>query len=150
MIELLQARLERLRLLGRDLVECRESFVNLDLAGMHDHIRLQERLCSEIQRLDVELSCVAAAPSAETKMPGKLNPYEVLRDLFGAHSGERLKPLLVAMAAAEADVQHVSRVQGEMLVRSRRWLNALANMMPRAAGTYEPPRRQPPPLWSGT
>lgn len=143
-IELLQTRLERLRLLGRDLIECRQSFVQLDLAGMHDHIQLQERLCLEIRSLDAELSRVVAALGAEMKMPRQLNPYDALPDVFRSDGGERLTPLLVTMAATQADVRQLNRVQGEMLVRSRRWLNALANMMPSVAGTYQPPRRQPP------
>ena len=54
-LELLERRLETLRLLATDLDESRAAYVTLDLRSMHQHISRQENLCTEIRMLDGEL-----------------------------------------------------------------------------------------------
>ncbi len=151
-VALLEKRLEAIRRLSQDLVESRRAFVELDMAGVQDHLRAEEELCSDLQMIDRELERLVASLATETKTPQRQNPYDTLQDLFPGSAGERLTSLLAATSAAQLHLQKVNRVQAGMLARFRRTLNALAHLMPTVSGTYEAPKQHssPMPVWSGT
>src|SRR5208337_4299058 len=54
-IGLLKKRVASLRLMAKELRECRESFTRMDLEATREHIAYQQGLCSEIRSLDDEL-----------------------------------------------------------------------------------------------
>ena len=54
-LELLKRRVASLRLMAKELRECRESFTSMDLEATREHISYQQGLCAEIHSLDDEL-----------------------------------------------------------------------------------------------
>ena len=59
-IELLKRRVASLRLMSKELIDCRQSLVSMDLESVREHISYQQGLCSEIRFLDHELGVLRA------------------------------------------------------------------------------------------
>jgi len=138
-LELLEKRLETLRLLATDLDESRAAYVSLDLRSMHQHISRQENLCAEIRMLDGELQSMKEnlrSLAAAGEMPSTLNELEAQLDPMSAR---QLHVLLGGLKAIQADVQRLSRVHSELLRRSRRSVNVLLNFLAHYSGTYPLP-----------
>ena len=54
-LELLKRRVATLRLMAKELRDCRESITGMDLESTREHISYQQGLCSQIRFLDGEL-----------------------------------------------------------------------------------------------
>jgi uncharacterized protein YhaN len=142
-LELLEKRLETLRLLATDLDESRAAYVTLDLRSMHQHISRQENLCTEIRMLDGELQNMKESLrslAAAGEMPSTLNELEAQLDPISAR---QLHVLLGGLKAIQADVRRLSRVHSELLRRSRRSVNVLLNFLAHYSGTYPLPLTRP-------
>lgn len=138
-LELLERRLETLRLLATDLDESRSAYVTLDLRAMHQHIMHQENLCTEIRMLDSELQNLKVKlkeSAARGEMPSSLSRLEAQLD---PTSARQLTLLLGGLRAIQADVRRLSRVHSELLRRSRRSVNVLLNFLAHYSGTYPLP-----------
>ena len=136
-IDLIRARTRQMRLLAADMAESRKALVQLDLDAIYQHTSQQQTLCQEIQRLDAQVMRYATAAAS---IPGSRT-----LSLGGAVTGwdeetlERLRSLLQEHEAARNEVQEISRVQTELLRRSRRYLRILSNLVSNSMGFYEAP-----------
>ena len=141
-LELLKRRVASLRLLAKELRECRPSFISTDLDATRGHISYQQGLISEIRFLDGELTFlrhqITQAAGAES---GKLSADEFGK-LLDAGSASQLRQVMDELAGIANDVRRLNRVYAGMIRRSRRSINVLINVMASYMGTYGPsPRR---------
>jgi hypothetical protein len=136
-IDWLKGRTQRLGLLAADLVESRQAFVELDVDTIYRHNLQQQALCQEIQRLDREILLVQNS--------GVLRPEDQTLRLDGMvgswdeQSQEALRSVLKEHEAVRGQVCEISRVQTELLRRSRRYLRVLSNLVSNSMGLYAAP-----------
>lgn len=137
-IELLKRRVASLRLMAKELRECRESFTKMDLEAIREHISYQRGLCSEVRSLDGELR-VLRWQLAEG---GGLEPKEMnttaFAKLFDADCALQLRQVMDDLAGVRKSVGRLNRVYAGLLRRSRRSINVLINVMANYIGTYNP------------
>ena len=137
-IDLIVARTRQLRLLANDLVESRQALVRLDLDAIHQHNAQQEMYCEEVRHLDSQILRVSGSPVAgrTLSLNGVVNGWD-------DEAQEQLRSILEDHEAARCEVQELSRVQADLLQRSRRYLRILSNLVSNSMGLYEAPRLQP-------
>jgi len=140
-IELLKRRVASLRLMAKELLDCRQSFVSMDLESTREHISYQQGLCSEIRFLDHELGALRRqiAEAAGLQPDGLGNA--AFTSLFGGASALELLQVLQELAAVQKSVRRLNRVYAGLLKRSRRSINVLINVMASYMGTYPPSPR---------
>ena len=141
-VELLKRRLASLRLMAKELHDCRQSLVNMDLESTREHISYQQGLCSEIRFLDHELRTLR---SQIVGVAG-FQPVELgdaaFASLFDTDSRLELQRVTGELRGVQKSVWRLNRVYAGLLRRSRRSINVLINVMASYTGTYPPsPRR---------
>ena len=140
-VELLKRRLASLRLMAKELQDCRQSFVTMDLESTREHISYQQGLCAEIRFLDHELGVlrrqIAEAGGLE---PDRLDAA-AFASLFDRASALELRQVIEELAVVQESVWRLNRVYAGLLKRSRRSINVLINVMASYMGTYPPSPR---------
>jgi hypothetical protein len=139
-IDWIKARTDRLRLLAADLVESRQAFVQLDLDEIYQHNLQQQALCREIERLDAPL--IGSVTAGASPAGGRTMSLDGLASGWDEQTRETLGALLKEHEAARGQVCEISRVQADLLRRSRRYLQVLANLVTSSMGYYEAPGDQ--------
>ena len=138
-IELLKRRVASLRLLAKELSDCWQSFVTMDLESAREHISYQQGLCSEIRFLDHELR-VLRAQIVGAADAGLDNAVFVSQ--FDSTSAQELRQVLGELADVQKRVWRLNRVYAGLIRRSRRSINVLINVMASYMGTYPPSASQ--------
>jgi len=140
-VELLKRRLASLRLMAKELRDCRQSFVSMDLESTREHISYQQGLCSEIRFLDHELRALRIQiVGAAGLQPDGLNGA-AFAGLFDRASAQELSRVTGELRAVQKGVWRLNRVYAGLLRRSRRSINVLINVMASYMGTYPPSPR---------
>jgi len=134
-IDLIVARTRQLRLLANDLVDSRQALVRLDLDAIHQHNAQQEIHCEEVRHLDSQILQVSGSP-----MAGRTLSLDGMVSGWDDEAQEQLRSILEDHEAARCEVQELSRVQADLLQRSRRYLRILSNLVSNSLGLYEAPR----------
>jgi len=138
-LELLKRRVASLRLMAKELRECRESFTSMDLEATREHILYQRGLLSEIRYLDDELRLlrrqIALASGGD---PGKLSDAE-MANLLNVESAAQFRRVGEDLEIAKKTLRRLNRVYAGLLRRSRRSINVLINVIASYTGTYTPP-----------
>jgi len=141
-VELIKRQLASLRILSKELRECRTSFISMDLDATRGHISYQQGLCSEMRFLDGELASlrrqIAEAAGVE---PGQTSADEFAK-LLEAGSASQLRQVKGELTSVANDVRRLNRVYGGLIRRSRRSINVLINVMASYMGTYGPSARR--------
>jgi hypothetical protein len=140
-VELLKRRLASLRLMAKELHDCRQALVSMDLESTREHISYQQGLCSEIRFLDHELQSLRSQIVAAAGLrPGSSDKVAFV-SLFDTASALELRRVQDELAAVQKSVFRLNRVYAGLLRRSRRSINVLINVMASYMGTYPPSPR---------
>jgi hypothetical protein len=140
-VELLKRRLASLRLMAKELVDCRHSFVSMDIESAREHISYQQGLCSEIRFLDHELRVLRAQiVGAAGLQPDGLD-NAAFASLFDNSSALELRQVVGELTDVQKRVWRLNRVYAGLIRRSRRSINVLINVMASYMGTYPPSAR---------
>ena len=139
-LELLKRRVASLRLMAKELRDCRDCFTRMDLEEAWEHISYQQGLCSEIRFLDGELRGLRRQLAEGGGLEPEGMSTAVFAGLFDAASASQLLQVIEEVAAAQQSVRRLNRVYAGLLRRSRRSTNVLINVMTSYMGTYSPPR----------
>ena len=137
-IELLKRRVASLRLMAKELRECRESFTSMDLEAIRKHVLYQKSLCSGIRALDDELRVLrrqmaaASGPQPEGTSPG------AFQGLCDADCSLQLRQVMDDLEVVQKRVRRLNRVYAGLLRHSRRSINVLISVMAKYTGTYSP------------
>jgi hypothetical protein len=137
-IELLKRRVASLRLMARELRECRESFTSMDLEAIHAHVLYQKSLCSEIRALDDELRVLRRQMAAPSGQQPKGMSLAASQGLCDADSSLQLQQVIDDLEVVQKRVRRLNRVYTGLLRRSRRSINVLINVMAKYIGTCSP------------
>lgn len=119
-----------LRLLARELRECRDSFIKMDLEGIRNHVSYQRSLCAEIHSLDEELRVVKGRLDADITLDSERARVKAFPSQF--------RQVMDDLRETQNSVRRLNRVYAGLLKRSRRTINVLTNVMASHAGTYGP------------
>jgi hypothetical protein len=142
-LELLKRRVASLRLMAKELRDCRAALINMDLEATRQHISYQQGLCSEIRFLDHELEVLRR----DLAQAGGLEPEGMSETAFGklfdAGSGAQLRQIMDDLAQVQQRVWRLNRVYAGLLRRSRRSIHVLINVLASYSGTYSLPPRRP-------
>jgi hypothetical protein len=142
-LELLKRRVASLRLMAKELRDCRGALIKMDLESTRQHISYQQGLCSEIRFLDQELGVLRR----ELAKAGGLEPEgmseSAFAKLFDAGSASQLRQILDDLEQVQRRVWRLNRVYGGVLRRSRRSIHVLINVLASYRGTYSRPPRRP-------
>jgi hypothetical protein len=139
---LLKRRVATLRLMAKELRDCRESLTGMDLESTREHISYQQGLCSQIRFLDGELGLLRRQIAGRGGLELEGMSAAEFSKLFDAGSDSQLRQVLDELAAVQKSVQRLNRVYAGLLRRSRRSINVLINVMASYMGTYSlSPRR---------
>jgi len=137
-IELLKRRVASLRLMAKELLDCRQSMVRMDLESAREHISYQQGLCSEIRFLDHELRVLRAQIVGPA---GVESDHTVFASQFDSASALELRQVLREHADVQKRVRRLNQVYAGLIRRSRRSINVLINVMASYMGTYPPSAR---------
>ena len=136
-IDWVEARTRRMRLLAMDLVESRQAFVKLDLDAIYEHNLQQEALYQEINRLDAQI--MRFMPPGTSPATGQTVRLDGIATGWDEQSQNLLRLRLKEHEAARAQVCEISLVQADLLRRSRRYLQVLSNLVSSSMGFYQAP-----------
>jgi hypothetical protein len=136
-IDWVEARTRRMRLLAVDLVESRQAFVKLDLDAIYEHNLQQEALYQEINRLDAQV--MRFMPAGASPAAGQTLRLDGIANGWDRQSLDLLRLMLEEHEAVRAQVCEISRVQADLLRRSRRYLQVLSNLVSSSMGFYQAP-----------
>jgi hypothetical protein len=137
-IELLKRRVASLRLIAKELRECRESFTKMDLEAIREHVSYQKSLCAEIRALDDESGVLRRQLAAASGLQPQGTSVAAFARLFDADSALQLGQVMDDLAVVQNTVRRLNRVYGGLLRRSRRSINVLINVLASCLGTYSP------------
>ena|SRR5208337_533705 len=137
-IGLLKRRVASLRLMAKELRECRESFTSMDLEATREHIAYQQGLCSEIRSLDDELGALWQQLAVRSGLEPEGMSAAAFEGLFDADCSLQLRQVRDDLAVVQKSVRRLNRVYAGLLRRSRRTINVLINFMASYIGTYSP------------
>lgn len=137
-LELLKRRAASLRLMAKELRDCRESFTGMDLDAIWKHISYQQGLCSEIHFLDDELRGLRRQLAEGGGLDPEGMSTAAFAGLFDAGSASQLGQVMEDLAGIRQSVWRLNRVYGGLLSRSRRSIHVLINVMASYVGTYTP------------
>jgi hypothetical protein len=140
-IELLKRRIASLRLIAKELRDCRESFVSMNLESTREHISYQQGLCSEIRFLDQDLGVLRRQIAQAAGLDPDGLDESAFVSVFDSASALELRQVLRELAAVQKAVRRLNRVHSGLLKRSRRSINVLINVMASYMGTYPPSPR---------
>jgi hypothetical protein len=140
-VELLKRRLASLRLMAKELRDCRQSFVRMDLESTREHISYQQGLCSEIRFLDHELGVLRSQIVGAAALHPDGSDNSAFAKVFDSASALELRRIMGELAAVQKSVWRLNRVYAGLLRRSRRSINVLINVMASYMGTYPPSPR---------
>lgn len=135
-LELLKRRVASLRLLAKELRDCRESFVNIDLEATREHISFQQGLCAEIRFLDGELLALRRQLAEAAGLEQERMSAAEFAQLFDAGSASELRKVMDDLAGVQKSVWRLNRVYAGLLRRSRRSINVPIHT-PRFASNWE-------------
>ena len=122
-IELLKRRVASLRLMAKELIDCRPSFVGMDLESARDHISYQQGLIAEVRFLDHELGILRAQiVGAAGPQAGGLD-NAAFASLFDSASALELRQVIGELADVQKCVWRLNRVYAGLIRRSRRSIN---------------------------
>jgi len=142
-LELLKRRVASLRLMAKELRDCRGALINMDLEATRQHISYQQGLCSEIRFLDHELGVLRR----ELAQAGGLEPEGMSESafamLFDASSASQLRQIMDDLGQVQQRVWRLNRVYAGLLRRSRRSIHVLINVLASYMGTYSLPPGRP-------
>jgi len=141
-LELLKRRVATLRLMAKELRDCRESLTAMDLESTHEHISYQQGLCSQIRFLDGELASLRRqiAERGGLKLEGM--GTAAFAKLFDGGSDSQLRQIMNDLTTVQKNVRRLNRVYAGLLSRSRRSINVLINVLASYMGTYSPSSRR--------
>jgi len=137
-IGLLKRRVASLRLMAKELRECRESFTSMDLEATREHIAYQQGLCSEIRSLDDELRVLRRQLAVGSGLESEGMSAARFEGLFDADSATQLRQVIRDLTEVRKGVRRLNGVNAGLLRRSRRTINVLINFMASYIGTYNP------------
>ena len=137
-IGLLKRRVASLRLVAKELRECRESFTGMDLEATREHIAYQRGLCSEIRSLDDELRGLRRRMALAAGLDPEGMIAARFQGLFAADSAADLRHIIGDLEEVQKGVRRLNRVYAGLLKRSRRTINVLINVMASYTGSYSP------------
>jgi hypothetical protein len=140
-IELLKRRVASLRLIAKELIDCRQSFVRMDLESAREHISYQQALCSEIRFLDHELGVLRAQIIGAAGLQAGGLDNAAFASLFDSASALELRQVIGELADVQKCTRRLNRVYSGLIRRSRRSINVLINVMASYMGTYPPSSR---------
>jgi hypothetical protein len=135
-LELLKKRVATLRLMAKELRDCRESITGMDLESTREHISYQQGLCSEIRFLDSELGSLRRRLAGGGGLEPEGMSAAAFAKLFDAGSGSRLRQVMDELAVEQMSVRRLNRVYAGLLRRSRRSINIPIHT-PRFASNWE-------------
>jgi hypothetical protein len=137
-IELFERRVASLRLMAKELRECRESFTSMDLEAIREHVLYQESLCSEIRALDDELTVLRRQMAAASGLQPEGMSGAAFDGLFDVYSSLQLRQVRDDLAVVQKRVRRLNQVYAGLLRRARRSINVLLNVMANYTGTCNP------------
>jgi len=137
-IELLKRRVASLRLMARELRECRESFTSMDLEAIRKHVLYQKSLGSGIRALDDELSVLRRQMAAASGLKPEEMSLEAFQGLCDADYSLQLRQVMDDLKVVQKRVQRLNRVYAGLLRNSRHSINVLITVMAKYIGTYSP------------
>jgi hypothetical protein len=137
-IGLLKRRVASLRLMAKELRECRESFTGMDLEAIREHIAYQRGLCSEIRSLDDELRVLRRQLAVRSGLEPEEMRAARFEGLFDAYAATELRQVIGDLTEVQKGVRRLNGVYAGLLRRSRRTINVLINFMASYVGTYNP------------
>jgi hypothetical protein len=109
--------------MAKELIDCRQSFVSMDVESDREHISYQQGLCSEIRFLDHELGVLRAQTvGAAGPQAGGLD-NAVFASLFDSASALELRQVIGELADVQKWVWRLNRVYAGLIRRSRRSIN---------------------------
>lgn len=130
--ELLEQRISLLGSLAEALMAARLDVVSLDITGLEHRISEQDRLCTQIRKLDSELDRVqrqcASVLSMSPTAPGIPTP-----------DTQRLRDLSSRLNTVQSTVKQLNAAHQMLLNRSRRTASALLRSYQSFAETYSDP-----------
>jgi len=135
-VELLKRRVASLRLMAKELRDCRGPFINMDLEATRGHISYQQGLCSEIRFLDNELGALKRQMAKARGLDPERLSNSRFAKLFDDGSAWELRQILEEHVRVQKSVWRLNRVYAGLLRRSRRSINVLINVMASYLGTY--------------
>ena len=122
-IELLKRRVASLRLMSKELIDCRQSLVSMDLESVREHISYQQGLCSEIRFLDHELGVLRAQIVGAAGLQAGGMDNTAFAGLFDSASALELRQIIGELADVQRSVWRLNRVYAGLIRRSRRSIN---------------------------
>jgi hypothetical protein len=133
---LLEKRAQMLRAVSAALQNSQNAVVELNLAQIYRHTAEQENLCAGLQKLDQEIRTVRQAIAVLLRAGGSdQNPKRLLREVDETVA-DRLRLAVDELAAVQAEVRRLNRVQSGLLRRSRKSIGAMTNFMADCLETY--------------
>jgi len=124
--------------MAKELIDCRQSFVSMDVESDREHISYQQGLCSEIRFLDHELGVLRAQTVGAAGLQAGGLDNAVFASLFDSASALELRQVIGELADVQKWVWRLNRVYAGLLRRSRRSINVLINVMANYLESYSP------------
>ena len=137
-LELLKRRVASLRLIAKELHDCRDSLTGMDLEEIWEHISYQQGLCSEIRFLDGELRGLRRQLAEAGGLKPEAMSAAAFAGLFDAGPASQLRQVMEDLTGVQQSVRRLNQVYAGLLRRSRRSINVLINVMTSYMGTYSP------------
>ena len=135
-LELLKRRVATLRLVAKELRDCRESITSMDLESIREHISYQQGLCSQVRFLDGELGSLRRQIAERDGLKLEGVSGAAFAKLFDEGSDAQLRQVMDDLAMVQKSVRRLNRVYEGLLRRSRRSINIPIHT-PRFASNWE-------------
>jgi hypothetical protein len=137
-LAMLEKRLSLLDTLSSTLSAARADFIALDLDSIHNRLREQETLCTQIRTLDSDISRVQLRYAKLIGQPARQN--EISWPTAAAKSEDavanKIHDTMMRLAVAQARLKRVNDTHQSLLRRSRRNVQALLNLFQSYAPEY--------------
>ena len=141
-LDLLEERLALLGALATALTAARTDIVSLDITALESRIAEQDRLCTEIRSLDVQLDRVQSQCATHFSPPS-MRGSVIVAGLAADSDFARRRETLARLARVQANVKKLNNEHQALVRRSRRTVNALLNSYASFAMTYSNPVAEP-------
>jgi len=122
-LELLKRRVATLRLVTKELRDCRDSLTGMNLEETWGHISYQRGLCSEVRFLDGELRGMRRQLAEGGGLGPEGMSAAAFAGLFDAGDASQLRQVMEDLAGVQQSVRRLNRVYAGLLRRSRRSIN---------------------------
>jgi FlgN protein len=133
-LELLEQRIVLLGSLASSLVSARVGIVSLDIDGLEQRIREQERLCVDIRSLDAEIDAIQKKCANHLGLTATTSMGQTTRP-----DAVRLQETLARLNQAQLSLKKLNSAHQILLRRSRRTVGSLLNSYHSFAMTYTEP-----------